>query len=99
MDELKSGPIMVKSLTGRCFADWVILEVWLEDPCSHYYLIMIDKVQKRMNSKVVPLWWKPSWEDALRIELSYKNGWRTHACMWNNEMKIKEIIGETILDG
>ena len=33
------------------------------------------------------------------VDLSLKYGWRTHACMWNNEMKIKEIVGETILDG
>ena len=30
-------------------------------------------------------------------------GWvvveRTYACMWNNGMKINEVIGETILDG
>ena len=52
MDELQSGPLMVKTLTGRHFVDWVILEEWL-----------------------------------------------THACMWNNEIKIKEIVGETILDG
>ena len=24
---------------------------------------------------------------------------RTHACMWNNEMKINEVVGETILVG
>jgi hypothetical protein len=53
MDELQSGPLMVKSLTGRRFT----------------------------------------------VELSLKYGWRTHACMWNNEMKINEVIGETILDG
>ena len=47
MDELESGPLMVKALTGTRFADWVILEEWLED----------------------------------------------------HEMKIKEIVGETILDG
>ena len=35
MDELQSGPLMVKALTRRRFADWVILEVWLENP---YYL-------------------------------------------------------------
>jgi hypothetical protein len=46
MDEIQSGPLMVKSLTGRCFV----------------------------------------------VE-------RTHACMWNNEMKIIEVVGETILDG
>ena len=99
MDELQSGPLMVKSLMGICFVDWFILEEWLEDPCSHYCLIMIDKVQKWMNSKAVPLWLKSSQEDALQIDLSLKNGWRTHACMWNNEMNIKEIVGETILDG
>ena len=70
MDELQSGPLMVKALKGRHFVDWVILEEWLEDPCSHYFFIMIDKVLKWMNSKVVPLWWKPSREDSLRIELS-----------------------------
>jgi hypothetical protein len=32
------------------------LEEWLEETCSHYCLIMIDKVYKWMNSKVVPLW-------------------------------------------
>ena len=69
MDEIQSGPIIVKALTGRCFTDWVILEEWLEELCSHYCLIMIDKVQKWMNSKVVPLWWNPSREDALWIEL------------------------------
>jgi hypothetical protein len=50
MDELQSGPLMVKSLTGRRFM----------------------------------------------VELSLKYG---YACMWNNEMKISEIVGETILDG
>jgi len=29
-DEFQIGPLMVKSLTGRRFADWVILEVWIE---------------------------------------------------------------------
>ena len=24
---------------------------------------------------------------------------RTHACMWNNERNINEVVGETILDG
>ena len=51
MDELQSGPLMVKALTGRRFTDWVILEEW------------------------------------------------THAYMWNNEMKINEVVGETILYG
>jgi hypothetical protein len=46
MDELQSGPLMVKALMGRRFV----------------------------------------------VE-------RTHACMWNNEMKINEVVGETILDG
>jgi hypothetical protein len=23
---------------------------------------------------------------------------RTHACMWNNEMKINDFVGETIID-
>jgi hypothetical protein len=53
MDELQSGPLMVKSLMGRCFA----------------------------------------------IDLYFKYGWRTHDYMWNNEMKISEVVGETILDG
>jgi hypothetical protein len=35
MDELQSGPLMVKSLTGRRFTDWVILEETLEDPFLH----------------------------------------------------------------
>ena len=35
MDELQSGPLMVKALTARCFADWVILEERLEDPCLY----------------------------------------------------------------
>ena len=35
MDELQSGPLMVKALMGRHFADWVILEEWLEDPCLY----------------------------------------------------------------
>jgi hypothetical protein len=56
MDELQSGPLMVKTLTGRRFADLVILEELLEDPRSHYCLIIIDKVHKWMKSKVVPLW-------------------------------------------
>jgi hypothetical protein len=56
MDEIQSGPLMVKALTGRCFADCIILEEWLEDPYSHYCLIMINKVHRWMNSKVVPLW-------------------------------------------
>jgi hypothetical protein len=46
MDEFQSGPLMVKSLTGRHF--------------------------------VVG---------------------RTHACMWNNEIKINKVVGETILYG
>ena len=25
--------------------------------------------------------------------------WRTHGCIWINEMKINEVVGETILDG
>jgi hypothetical protein len=33
------------------------------------------------------------------VDLSLKYGWRTHAYMWNNEMKIIEIVSETILDG
>jgi hypothetical protein len=53
MDELQSGPLMVKSLTGRRFT----------------------------------------------VELSLKCGWTTHAYMWNNEMKISEAVGETILEG
>ena len=53
MDELQSGPLMVKSLTGICFT----------------------------------------------VDLSYKYGWRTHAWLWNNEMKISELVSETILDG
>jgi hypothetical protein len=35
MDELQSGPLMVKSLMGRRFADIVILEEWLEEPCLY----------------------------------------------------------------
>jgi hypothetical protein len=35
MDELQSGPLMVKALMGRHFMDWVILEETLEDPCLH----------------------------------------------------------------
>jgi hypothetical protein len=46
MDELQSGPLMVKSLMGICFV----------------------------------------------VE-------RSHACMWNNEIKINEFVGETILHG
>jgi hypothetical protein len=53
MDELQSGPLMVKSIMGRCFA----------------------------------------------VELSLKYGWRIHAYIWNNEMKISEDVSETILDG
>jgi hypothetical protein len=56
MDELQSGPLMVKALTRRRFANGVVLEEWLEDPCSNYFLIMIDKFHKWMKSKVVPLW-------------------------------------------
>jgi hypothetical protein len=50
MDELQSGPLMVKALTGRCFM----------------------------------------------VELSLKYG---YAYMWNNELNINEVVGETILDG
>jgi hypothetical protein len=39
MDELQSGPLMVKALKGRCFTDGVILEEWLEDPCLYTDLI------------------------------------------------------------
>jgi hypothetical protein len=53
MDELQSGPLMVKSLMGRRFV----------------------------------------------FEFSLKYGWRTHAYMWNNEMKISEVGSEVILDG
>jgi hypothetical protein len=53
MDELQSGPLMVKALTGRCFV----------------------------------------------VELSLKYGWITHADMWNNEIKISEVVSQTILDG
>jgi hypothetical protein len=53
MDELQSGPLMVKAITGRCFM----------------------------------------------VELSLKCVWITHDYMWNNEMKISEVVGETILDG
>jgi hypothetical protein len=53
MDELQSGPLMVKALMGGHFTD----------------------------------------------ELSLKYGWRTHADMWNNEIKINEVVDETILDG
>jgi hypothetical protein len=36
--------------------------------------------------------WKPIDKDgSLR--------WITHACMWNNEMNINEVVGETILVG
>ena len=35
MDELQSGPLMVKALTGRRFMELVILEEWLEDPCLY----------------------------------------------------------------
>jgi hypothetical protein len=41
-----------------------------DEKMTQYCLIMIDKVHKWMNSKVVPLWRKPSQEDALQIELS-----------------------------
>jgi hypothetical protein len=41
---------------------------------THYCLVMVDNKYKWMNSKVVPLWLKPSREDALWIELSYKYG-------------------------
>jgi hypothetical protein len=37
---------------------------------THYCLVMVDNKYKGMKSKVVPSWCKPSWEDALRIELS-----------------------------
>ena len=53
MDEIQSGPLMVKAITGRRFV----------------------------------------------VELSLKYGWRTHASMWNNEMRINEFVSETILDG
>ena len=53
MDVLHSGPLMVKYLTGRGFA--VKLKV----------VIVFSWLYKWMNSKVVPLWWNPSWEDAL----------------------------------
>jgi hypothetical protein len=32
MDELQSGPLMVKALTGRRFTDWVILEEMVGGP-------------------------------------------------------------------
>ena len=50
MDELQSGPLMVKAVTGRLFV----------------------------------------------VELSLKY---SYAYMWNNEIKISEVVGETILDG
>jgi hypothetical protein len=55
MDELQSGPLMVKSLTRRHFVDWVILEEWLEDPFSHYCFIMIDKVYNMDELQSGPL--------------------------------------------
>jgi hypothetical protein len=53
---------------------------WVMDPrlfdvnMTHYCLVMVDKEYKWINSKVVPLGSKPSWEDDLWIELSYKYG-------------------------
>ena len=44
MDELQSGPLMVKSLTGRCFA------------VNSKVVIVLSWLYKWMNSKVVPLW-------------------------------------------
>jgi hypothetical protein len=35
----------------------------------------------------------------FEVELSLKYGWRSHAKMWNNEMKISEVVSETILYG
>ena len=79
-----------EALTGRCFADWVILEEWLEDPYSHYCIIMIDKVHKWMNSKVVPLWWN-SREDVLRLSYPWRMvGEPMFDCgiMWWRSMKL-----------
>ena len=51
-------------------------KVWVIDPSlfdvnmTHYCLVMVYKKYIWMNSKVFPLWWNPSREDALRIELS-----------------------------
>jgi hypothetical protein len=51
-------------------------KVWVMDPSlfdvkmTHYCIFMVDNKYKLMNSKVVPLWLNPSWEDALWIELS-----------------------------
>jgi len=50
MDDIQSGPLMVKALTGRWFM----------------------------------------------VELSLKYG---YAYMWNNELNINEVVGETILYG
>ena len=52
MDELQSGPLMVKALMGRRFADWVILEEWLEDPFSH---IVLSWLIRCING------WTPKW--------------------------------------
>ena len=40
---------------------------WIDVNMTHYCLVMVDRKYKWMNSKVVPLWWKPSWEDTLLL--------------------------------
>jgi hypothetical protein len=57
---------------------------------------MIDKVQTdELQSGHLMV---KALKDALWIELPRRKV-GGHACMRNNEMKIKEIVGETILDG
>jgi hypothetical protein len=47
-----------------------MMQWWIDAKMNHYCVIIIDKVHKWMNYKVVPLWLNPSREDALQIELS-----------------------------
>jgi hypothetical protein len=49
--------------------------------------------------QIGPLMVKSLMRRRFTVELSLKYGWRTHAYMWNNEMKISEFVSATILDG
>ena len=58
---------MIHDEDGSMWFHWYMMHYWKNVYMTHYCLIMIDKVHKWMNSKVVPLWWNPSWEDVLQL--------------------------------
>jgi hypothetical protein len=62
MDELQSGPLMVKSLMGRRFADLVILEVWLENPCLFVEYVNSNLVQYLLQTDIQKRTEKIQWK-------------------------------------